>query len=505
MQLIITNARILADTASCDIQNGDIRCENGRIVEIGAGIADALPADADTRVIDAAGQLAMPGLVNAHFHSTSAFMRGAVRSRPLEPYMLYEAPLDAFSHSPRLYYLRAMLSAIDMLRQGVVALRDDVHFFGDPTLDNADAIFQAYRDSGLRASVAFGIPNVPEHTKIPYLTEFLTPGQLAAMQTERWPTQAEIMGFYDEVFAKWHGQENGRLMAHTSCSTPHRVDAETLVALSDLAKRHDVSFDTHLLETKTQAVHEYRRNGSSLLRYLHDQGVLTSHLVAIHSIWLDNDDLDLLAASGAVVAHNPVSNLKLGSGVMPMIDMSQRGISFAMGTDEAAVDEGNNLWVNAKLGMLLQNITRTDCADWLGPRTILDAMTKGGARAMRRDRAGTLEPGQDADIILLDMDRALHLPFNDVALHLAGAETGQSVTTTIVAGEVMMENGRLTRIDEDAILAEIKDIWGRYSDLRDQANADTADLVPAYTSAANKALEQHWGYSRHVTGKMGNN
>ena len=338
MQLFIRNARILADTATCTLISGDILCENGQITAIGPDLTGH--ASPDAKLIDAGGKLAMPGLINAHFHSTSAFMRGAVQATPLEPYMLAEGPLDDFSHSPRLYYLRAMLSAIDMLRQGVVALRDDVHFFGDPTMDNADGIFQAYRDSGIRASVGFGIPMTPERSKIPYLDDFLTDAQKDELDAIRWPTQSEILAFYDAIFDTWHGAGSGRLTAHTSCSTPHRVDAETLRALSALAQRNDVSFDTHLLETKTQAVHEMNRSGGSLVRYLHEQGVLNDHMVAIHSIWLDDQDLDLLAASGAVVAHNPVSNLKLGSGVMPMAGMIRRDIPLALGTDEAAVDEG---------------------------------------------------------------------------------------------------------------------------------------------------------------------
>jgi 5-methylthioadenosine/S-adenosylhomocysteine deaminase len=505
MQLVIKNARILANTATCEITEGDLVCEDGCLTGVGPDLAKGLSAGPERQFIDAAGKLAMPGLVNAHFHSTSAFMRGAVTGMPLEPYMMFEAPLDGFSHSPRLYYLRAMLSAIDMMRQGVVALRDDVHFFGDPTLNNADAILTAYRDSGLRASVGFGIPMEPERNKIPYLDDFLADRQRTELDAIRWPTRDEVLTFYDKVFAKWHGQEKGRLTIHTSCSTPHRVDADMLRALSDLARHHNVSFDTHLLETKTQAVHEMNRSGGSLVQYLRDQGVLDDHLVAIHSVWLDDDDLDLLAASGAVVAHNPVSNLKLGSGVMPMIPMRSRNIPIALGTDEAAVDDGNNLWINAKLGMLLQNITGTDSQHWPGPQPLLEAMTHGGARAMRRDKAGTLAPGMEADIILLDLDHALHLPRNNIAQHLVGAETGSSVTHTIVAGEVMMEDGRLTRIDEAAILEEIKAIWARYAALRDQANADVADLVPAYRKAANKALEQPWSFSRHVTGKMGNN
>ncbi|MES0884958.1 amidohydrolase family protein [Roseibium sp. SCP14] len=501
MKLIIDNVRILASPTWAEPVKGRIVCENGRIAAIGPVAGDA-EITADTNFLDGKGRLAMPGLINAHIHSSSAFMRGAVPGLPLEPYMLLEAPLDDFSHSPRLYYLRAMLTAIDMLRQGVVAVRDDVHFFGDPTPDNAGAIFEAYRTAGLRASVGFGIPNVLEFTKIPYLREHLTAEQRLEMERAKWPDQAEILSFYHAMFNEWHGSENDRLTVHTSCSTPHRVDPDTLCALSDLARRKNVSFDTHLLETKTQAVHSHHRDGKSLVRYLHDHGVLDERLVAIHSIWLNEEDLDLLADSGATVAHNPVSNLKLGSGVMPMANMLQRGIPIALGTDEVSVDDGNNLWTNAKIGMLLQSLADVDCSRWPRPEILLEAMTTAGARAMRRETAGRLAVGQDADIILLDTSGALYAPLNQLSRHLVGAETGASVRTTIVAGEIVMEDGRLKHIDENAILTEIHDLWDRYSTARDAANVAAQVLLPAYMQSANQALAQDLGFSRHLSGAI---
>lgn len=495
---IIENVKILSSATIPDIKTGDIVINDGKILDIGPDCAKRWKEKAD-QIIQGNGRLVMPGLINAHFHSTSAFMKGAIPGMPLEPYMLLEAPLDTLSHSPRLYYLRAMLSAIDMLKQGVVALRDDVHFFGPPEPANASAILEAYQQAGIRASVGFGIPNVLEHTKIPKLETFLTTSQHQAMQQEKRLDTAQILAFYNHVFAEWHGTENGRLTIHTSCSTPHRVDEATLRALSELAQDRNVSFDTHLLETKTQYVHAWEREQKTLVQYLHDCGALTEHLIAIHSIWTDEHDLDLIADSGAVVAHNPVSNLKLGSGVMPLIPMLQRQIPVALGTDEASVDEANNLWINGKLATLLQSLTSRNHDDWPDAPDVLKMMLDGGARAMRRQQSGgKLQKGYDADLIMLDLRNANYMPHNDLRRHLVLGEHGQSVELVMVAGHIVMQNGKLTRIDEQAIYDEICEIWPRYDQARLAANRETADLLPAYTQSTQYAFSKDVPLNRFV-------
>ena len=168
MITIIKNAHILTlDKDDSELAAGDIVVEGTKIVALGVGAAAQYEHSA-AKVIDANGLLAMPGLVNAHFHSTSAFMKGAFEGSPLEHLMLYEYPIGGLAHEPRLYYLRAMLASIEMLKQGVTAVRDDVHFFGGPSDKGADAILEAYRDAGMRASVGFGIANVVEYDKLPY-------------------------------------------------------------------------------------------------------------------------------------------------------------------------------------------------------------------------------------------------------------------------------------------------------------------------------------------------
>lgn len=497
MITVIRNAEILSiDIPASSTMTGDIVIRNGLIECCGPAAADGWLERAD-RVIEAHGRLAMPGLVNGHIHSTSAFMKGAFEGLPLEVYMLYEAPLDALSHSPRLYYLRAMLTAIDMLKQGVVALRDDAHFFGDPTVEGADAIFEAYRDSGMRASVGFGIPNVVEHSKIPRLRDFLSDEQAASMDAAELPSAAQIRYFYDTMFERWHRQEGGRLLVHASCSTPHRVDMETYRALVDMALRHDVSFDVHMLETKTQNVHAMEREGKSLVRYLYDAGLLTEHTISIHSVWADEDDLDLIAKAGAVIAHNPISNLKLGSGVMPLRSVLERGIPVCIGTDEASVDEANNLWFNAKLASLLPKISSFRFRDWPVAGHLLQALTAGGARAMRRqEMAGCLAAGRDADIILVDTRSSAFIPRNDLNRQLVGAENGSSVSHVFVAGDLVMEDGVLTRVDEQAIYDEVEALWPQYASLRDTANSDADALAPAYEKSYAYSAARETGLGR---------
>lgn len=497
MITVIRNAEILSiDIPASTTLTGDIVVRNGIIECCGPAAAEGWLERAD-HVIDAEGRLAMPGLVNGHIHSTSAFMKGAFEGLPLEVYMLYEAPLDALSHSPRLYYLRAMLTAIDMLRQGVVALRDDVHFFGGPTVEGADAIFEAYRDSGIRASVGFGIPNVVEHSKIPRLRDFLSTEQAASMEAAELPSAAQIRFFYDAIFDRWHRQEGGRLLVHASCSTPHRVDMDTYRALVDMATRHDVSFDVHLLETKTQNVHSMEREGKSLVRHLYDAGLLTEHTISIHSVWTDEDDLDLIARTGAVIAHNPISNLKLGSGVMPLRSVLERGIPVCIGTDEASVDEANNLWFNAKLASLLPKISSFRFRDWPLSGHLLQALTAGGARAMRRhEGAGCLAPGRDADIILVDTRSAAFIPRNDLNRQLVGGENGSSVSHVFVAGDLVMEEGVLTRIDERAVYDEIEALWPQYAAMRDAANREADALAPAYEKSYAYSAARETGLGR---------
>ena len=180
--LIIANAQVLAlDDAQHEWPCADIVIEGSRIAAIGPGAASAWTGPVARR-IDAAGQLAMPGLINAHFHSPGNLMKGCLDGMPLELFMLYEVPpLAAAADSERLIYVRTQLGALEMLRRGITAVHDDAYHVPVASREGIDAIMQAYADVGIRATVAIDQPNVVEYDKYPFLEELLSAEQRAAM------------------------------------------------------------------------------------------------------------------------------------------------------------------------------------------------------------------------------------------------------------------------------------------------------------------------------------
>jgi cytosine/adenosine deaminase-related metal-dependent hydrolase len=188
------------------------------------------------------------------------------------------------------------------------------------------------------------------------------------------------------------------------------------------------------------------------------------------------------------VAHNPISNLKIGSGVMPFRAHRDAGIPIAIGTDEAAVDDTANIWSAAKTIGLVQKVTDPDWRRWPTAEEILDCVLIGGARSMRlSDRVGRIVPGYDADLILLDLDTIAFTPLNDLKRQLVFCENGSSVEMTMVAGEIVMRDGRLTKVDEVALKAEIRAAMSEHAATFAQIDAHAERLMPYYQAMLDRA------------------
>jgi cytosine/adenosine deaminase-related metal-dependent hydrolase len=421
--------------------------------------AGSLPQGADTQVIDASGHLVMPGLINGHFHSPVNHLKGSLPSLPLEIFMLYESPsLPGLKPSPRFAYVRTLLAAAEMLKQGVTSVQDDAFFVPRPTPEIIDAVMQAYADCGLRARVALDQSDLPELGKLPWLAETLPAdlrNRLAAAPAAK---ACDLLAGYRHLIDTWHGKCGGRLTAATSCSAPQRVSDDYLGALDDLSKTYDLPFYVHILETRTQRVLGDLR-GRSLVRDFSARGALSDRCNVIHAIWMDDADYDLIAGAGACVAHNPISNLRLGSGVMPFRRLRERGITIALGSDEAIADDSVDMWAVAKMAGLIHNIAEPDYARWPTAAEVLSCLITGGARAMRQaDRIGAIAPGMQADLIMLDLDTLPFTPLNDLDRQLVYCENGASVRLTMVAGAIVARDGKLLTIDEAALRAEAREL-----------------------------------------------
>ncbi len=303
MRLLFRNATLLAmdDAHGATPFTGDLLVEGDVIAAIGPDLQMPLPPE--TRVIDASGKLLMPGLVNAHLHSSETFFKGRYQGTPLEVWMLYSYPI--LMRSPiaeRLLYLRSLLTAMESLKAGVTTLVDD--FFDPPGFDarRLKLVYDAYDHAGIRANVSHCVIDKHVFDTMPYLRDIM-PADLQAEVEGPSITPADYMAYCREIFASEHGRA-GRLGFMISASAPQRCSVEMMQACMALAMEKGVPYHTHVLETKTQAVTGPEFYGKSLIGYMHDLGLLTANTTIAHSIWVSDEDMALMGAAGCSVAHN---------------------------------------------------------------------------------------------------------------------------------------------------------------------------------------------------------
>jgi len=502
MATLIRNARILTfDDTRREHSRADVLVVGRKIAAVGPDlrVSEFLnPASESVEVIDGAGKLVMPGLVNGHLHSPAAFLKGALEDSPLEIFMLYEVPpMGDTPLNSRLYYLRAMLGAMEMLKLGVTSVHDDAFFNPTPLPESVDAIMNAYRDAGIRARVTICQSNVVEYEKFPFLADILPEDMKRAIRAAPMQNGEELMALYRGFIARWHGAEDGRLLCSASCSAPQRVTERYLQDLTQLSAEHNLPFNIHILETRLQRVLGQEKHGKSLIRYVHDIGCLDSRKLVIHAIWVDDADIALMADARCSIAHNPICNLKLGSGIMRFRALRDAGINIAVGTDEAPCDDTANVWHAAKAMGLVQHITTPDWTRWPKAAEILDCVILGGARSMLLDRQiGQIAPGFEADLIVLDLDTIGFTPLNNLKRQLVFCEDGSSVAMTMVAGRIVMRDGKLLTVDEAALKAEIREAVREYLPTFARIEAHAQTLLPFYREMYERAVAQEVGMSR---------
>ena len=504
MSILIKNARILTmDDDLTEFDCADLLVQGSKITAIGSNLPH--PQESDLRVIDASGKLAMPGLVNGHVHSPGNFVRGSLDNLPLEIFMLYEVP--PLSEKPpdyRTNYVRTMLGNMEMLKLGITSVHDDAFYVPVPTPEAIDGLMQSYADSGLRCVATLDQPNVPEYEKYPFLFDLLPESIREGMKNAPLMSTGDLLDLYQYLIQKWNNSYGGRVKAGVSISCPQRVKVDYFGALSDLSKQHDLPFDIHMLETKLQRVLGEVKYGKSLVRYVNDLGFLDERVMMIHAIWVDDFDVDLMASAGCSVAHNPVCNLRLGSGVMTFRRHKNAGINICLGSDEACSDDSHNMWVVAKVTGLIHAITDPEYRNWPKAQEVLWAIIRGGARAMRNEgTVGVLSPGYEADLILVDLNTLNFTPLNDIYRQLVYCETGSSVVMSMVAGKIVMENGKLLTVDEEAIKAEARELMKEYQKEMEKTWEAARKLEPYYREMYRRCVAWDVGMNRWIDSKGG--
>ena len=412
--LLIRGGTILTMNDRFDIVEGDVSIDNGRI--------DAVAPNIDTphdRVIDAGGGYVLPGLIQTHVHLCQTLFRGYADDLKLMDWLRTRVwPMEA-AHTPDTLRAAARLATTELLASGTTAV------LTMETVHDTDVVFEAVAESGLRATI--GKCMMDFDAQVP-----------RRLQED---TRASI----DESVAmagRWNGAANGRLRAAFAPRFAVSCSRELLEEVARLSKASNALVHTHASESRDEiAIVQAMTGARSNIDYLAAVRLASPQLCAAHCVWADDRDRELLAAHDVKVMHCPGSNLKLGSGIAPVAEMRARGITVSLGADGAACNNRLDMFEEMRLAAILQAMRQEPGV--LPARDVVWMATRAGARTLGLDAdIGSIEPGKKADLIVVDRDRPHLAPGPDPYSTLVYAARGSDVRTTIVDGEILVDDLR---------------------------------------------------------------
>ncbi|MGC8906447.1 MAG: amidohydrolase [Desulfomonilaceae bacterium] len=405
---------------------GDVPPHGMTVIKDHTLVAVNVPWDPEIRadkVIDCTNCLIMPGIINCHTHGGMGLLRGLADDMPLDTWLRrFIFPVEQQWVKPDFVYLGCLVSMAEMVLNGITTCADGYYF-----MENAARAAIAI---GMRAIVAQGILDVP------------TPD---AHEPERCMDRA--MEFIECC------PRHQLIRPALFCHSPYLCSPDTLIAAADAARNHSLRLFCHVAETKDEVRAIRARYHASPAAHLRDVGVFGENFVAVHCTHVNSEDMDMIAETGAKVVHCPESNMKLGSGAAPVVQMLHRQIGVGLGTDSAASNNDLDMWGEMRTAALLAKLVASDPAA-LDAKTVVRMATMEGARVLGlSDMVGSLEPGKRADVAVIDMT-GMHLtPMYDMISHLVYCGRGSDVRDVLIDGQVVVRNREIQTVDQQ----EIKD------------------------------------------------
>ncbi len=445
MSFTVQNALIAFENGYTTV---DVQIEHDRIV----AVAPNLPVIGTP--INGQNKLLLPGFVNAHTHSSEMWQRGIIPPVPLELWLaeLYDfAPLN-----PNQVYLSALGTAIETLLSGGTSVVDHLVLIPGQELETVAAADRAYREVGIRAFLApliqdealdAGIPSGAATEHKPYV-------RLAQSATPKETTQATL-ALMQAVVDRFHRPDEGVyvLVAPTGIQLCSDALFEGCIELSD---RYSLCRHAHLLETKAQQILAQEKYGCSAVKHLKEIGYLSDRTSLAHCVWLDDDDIAIMAQTRSTVVHNPLSNLRLGSGIAPLIKYRQAGVNVTFGCDGSASNDSQDLLEAIKMGSILHNITDFDYHQWITPREAVEMASLGGAIGLNlENQLGSLTVGKKADLVLYDLMSLSLLPRTDpIGLLILGRPVN-AVSHAWVNGQLVVADHAVCNVNVNELKQEL--------------------------------------------------
>jgi 5-methylthioadenosine/S-adenosylhomocysteine deaminase len=414
------------------IPSGAVAMENELIV--GVGSTDEIQSRFRGReTLDLSGFLVMPGLINTHVHAGMSCFRGLGDDLPLLRW-LHEVifPAEAAHVNPDLVYWGSLLSCVEMLRNGVTAFSDGYFF--------EEAALRAARESGIRAVLGQGILDFP------------TPDQ---------PDPSRSLERAQSFLECFQSINEDRLRPSLFCHAPYTCGPETLQWVKALCRERGILFQIHLSETAGEVEELKSKYGQKPVHYLDGLGILDELTLCAHSVWLDADEIEILADRRASISHNAESDMKLASGVAHVPELLKAGVTVSLGTDGCASNNDLDLFSEMDRVAKLHKVFRRDPVVCSAPEVVRMATSQGAVALGLGHEIGSLAPGKKADLIAIDLDQPHLTPLYDPVSHLVYAVKGSDVRHVWVNGRQVVYGGELQMVDVAEVIKEVKRIAGK--------------------------------------------
>ncbi len=425
MDLFISGGTVVTmDAEFRVIEDGGVAIEGDVITEVGKRVDLEPKSRGVKKTIDARGTLVLPGMINGHAHAAMSLFRGVAEDHSLDDWLQrYIFPAEARNVTEDFVFWGTRLGVLEMLRGGVTTYADMYYF--------EDVVARVTKEAGMRGVLGETILDfpAPDHR-----------------------TPAAALAYTQKYIERWKGDP-----LITPAVAPHSIytlSTETLKSAGALARANGVPILMHIAEAPFESERSRAQHGGSPVNYLERIGLLGGDVVGAHCVWVDAMDIATLLRRGVGTVHNPSSNMKLASGVMPVVDLLTAGVPVGLATDSAASNNNQDLFQEMNVAAKLQKVTRMDPRA-LPARQVVEMATIGGARALHLDKQiGSLEVGKQADVVLIGTGATHSTPMYNVYSQLVYALNAHDVLTVVIAGKIVMEVRVMMTMDKPAILAK---------------------------------------------------
>jgi len=423
------------------IRRGCVAISNGRIEAVGK--CDSLDKDYKGRAaeeIDATRSIVMPGLVDTHVHLVQGMLKACANYLRLIPWLRDRVwPLQGSMTSDEAL-AAATLTMLEMIKTGTTTFLET----GMVGRYGVDKIVETIHRSGLRAAVA---RHVMDMTGYALEEGILHPGLVESGE--------ESVKDTERLYNKFHGWD-GRIFIWFGPRTPGAVSVDLYREISAKAKELKTGITMHLAEVREDVEYTVKIFGRRPVEFAHWVGLTGPNVVLVHTVWVSDDEVKLLARTGTHVSHNPSSNAKLGSGIARVADMVREGVNVTLGCDGGPSNDNYDLVEEMKIAALLQTVSKGDPTVFRAEE-VLEMATINGARALGlEEHVGSIEAGKKADIITINYWDPKLMPLNDPVSHIVYAASGNDVRDVIIDGKVVMRDRRVLTLDEDEVLRNVE-------------------------------------------------